>query len=64
VDGGDSAAFSPRSKEPLCDLDLIDWGDPELSFFFEEILGGALAPGRLYIATSKGYLYLIHDEEY
>ncbi|MGB7093971.1 MAG: PQQ-binding-like beta-propeller repeat protein [Anaerolineales bacterium] len=58
------AAFSPRSKEPLWDLDLIDWGDPELSKFYEEILGGALAPGRLYIATSKGYLYLIHDEEY
>jgi hypothetical protein len=51
------AAFSPRLKEPLWDLDLIDWG----GFYFEQILGGALAPGRLYIANSKGYLYLIHD---
>jgi hypothetical protein len=52
-------AFSPRSKEPLWEVDLFEWGEREM---YEEILGGALAPGRLYISSSKGYLYLIHDD--
>ena len=51
-------AFSPSSKEPLWEVDLIEWGPYEI---YEVIFGGALAPGRLYISSSKGYLYLIHD---
>ncbi|GAI84328.1 unnamed protein product, partial [marine sediment metagenome] len=47
--------------EPLWEVELIEWGPFE---YAEEILGGALAPGRLYISSSKGYLYLILDEEY
>jgi outer membrane protein assembly factor BamB len=47
-------AFSPRSEEPLWEVDMVDWCCE----------GGALAPGRLYIANSKGYLYLLHDGEY
>jgi outer membrane protein assembly factor BamB len=52
-------SFSPRSKDPLWELNLGEWG--ERGEGYEEILGGALAPGRLYISSSKGYLYLIHD---
>jgi outer membrane protein assembly factor BamB len=53
-------AISPRSREPLWEVDLIEWS---VSEFYEEILGGALTPGRLYISSSKGYLYLIHEGE-
>jgi len=53
-------AFSPRSIEPLWEVDLEEWGMFEIA---EKTLGGALAPGRLYISSSKGNLYLIRDQE-
>jgi outer membrane protein assembly factor BamB len=60
VDYNSCWAFSPRSIEPLWEVDLEEWGMFE---YAEKTLGGALAPGRLYISSSKGYLYLIRDEE-
>jgi outer membrane protein assembly factor BamB len=61
---GNCWAFSPRSEEPLWEVDMVDWGGWSLGVVPEKLLGGALAPGRLYISSSKwpkGYLYLIHD---
>ena len=47
-------AFSIKSSEPI-------W----ISIFsttFEDIVGGLLAPGGIYIMTEEGNLYLIEDE--
>ena len=43
-------AFSPRSGEPIWKLRLED---------STQVAGGALVPGRLYVATQEGHLYAI-----
>ena len=47
-------AFSRESEEPLWQLKL-EQGD--------EVLGGALVPGRLYVATRDGFLYAVGEGE-
>lgn len=43
-------AFSPAAEEPLWKLKLEQGA---------EVLGGAVVPGRLYVATREGFLYAI-----
>jgi len=45
-------AFARGSEEPIWTIRL------ERS---ENVTGGALVPGRLYVATSEGYLYAISE---
>ena len=46
-------AFAEGSEEPTWQIDLAD--QPQ------DPVGAALAPGRLYLATSTGVLYAIGD---